>query len=146
MKKPVIGVLPLYDKEKDSYWMLPAYFKGIEAAGGLPVMLPLDGAADCERLLELCDGLLFTGGQDVDPALYGEPVEEFWNAGQFPQVLDAPLRRSVRERGRTVVFQGHALHFQEHLVEPRFLRPGLARTLILDVKVKAGIPEGVFRL
>lgn len=77
MKKPVIGVLPLYDKEKDSYWMLPAYFKGIESAGGLPVMLPLDGAADCERLLELCDGLLFTGGQDVDPALYGEPAAEF---------------------------------------------------------------------
>ena len=77
MKKPIIGVLPLYDKEKDSYWMLPAYFQGIEHAGGLPVMLPLDGAEDCVRLLELCDGILFTGGQDVDPALYGEPVEAF---------------------------------------------------------------------
>ena len=74
MKKPVIGVLPLFDREKDSYWMLPAYFHGIEHAGGLPVMLPLNGAGDCERLAELCDGLLFTGGQDVDPALYGEPV------------------------------------------------------------------------
>ena len=76
MKKPIIGVLPLFDKEKDSYWMLPAYFQGLEHAGALPVMLPLDGAKDCDRLLELCDGVLFTGGQDVDPALYGEPVLE----------------------------------------------------------------------
>ena len=74
MKKPIIGVLPLFDKEKDSYWMLPAYFQGIEHAGGLPVMLPLNGAEDCERLSEICDGLLFTGGQDVDPSVYGEPV------------------------------------------------------------------------
>lgn len=74
MKKPVIGVLPLYDREKDSYWMLPAYFKGLEAAGALPVMLPLDGAEDCEALLNFCDGLLFTGGQDVAPALYGEEL------------------------------------------------------------------------
>ncbi|MBO4418602.1 MAG: gamma-glutamyl-gamma-aminobutyrate hydrolase family protein [Oscillospiraceae bacterium] len=74
MKKPIIGVLPLYDREKDSYWMLPAYFHGLEYAGALPVMLPLNGAEDCERLLEICDGLLFTGGQDVDPALYGEQI------------------------------------------------------------------------
>ena len=76
MRKPVIGVLPLYDRARDSYWMLPAYFRGLEAAGALPLMLPLNGAEDCEQLLDLCDGLLFTGGQDVDPALYGEPPME----------------------------------------------------------------------
>ncbi len=76
MRKPIIGVLPLYDKERDSYWMLPAYFKGLEQAGGLPIMLPLDGAEDCAQLASVCDGLLFTGGQDVDPALYGEMAED----------------------------------------------------------------------
>ena len=76
MKKPVIGVLPLYDIERESYWMLPSYFLGLEAAGALPVMLPLNGAADVKQLLSFCDGLLITGGQDVDPALYGQdPIE-----------------------------------------------------------------------
>ena len=41
MKKPLIGVLPLYDAEKESFWMLPGYLKGIEDAGGVPVILPL---------------------------------------------------------------------------------------------------------
>ncbi|WP_241242887.1 gamma-glutamyl-gamma-aminobutyrate hydrolase family protein [Paenibacillus whitsoniae] len=41
MTKPLIGILPLYDTEKESYWMLPGYMQGIEDAGGIPVMLPL---------------------------------------------------------------------------------------------------------
>ena len=32
--KPIIGVLPLFDEKKDSYWMLPGYMKGIMNAGG----------------------------------------------------------------------------------------------------------------
>lgn len=72
MKKPLIGVVPLYDSEKESFWMLPGYMKSIEAAGGIPVMLPMtadDGIL--EELVGTLDGFLLTGGQDVDPALYG---------------------------------------------------------------------------
>ncbi len=72
MKKPLIAVLPLYDREKDSYWMLPGYFAGLQAAGAVPVMLPLFGEQDAAQLARDFDGFLFTGGQDLDPALYGE--------------------------------------------------------------------------
>ena len=41
MRKPMIGILPLVDIERESYWMLPGYMRGVEEAGGLPVMLPL---------------------------------------------------------------------------------------------------------
>lgn len=69
--KPVIGVIPLFDYNKNSYWMLPGYFGGIIEAGGLPVMLPLTSdSADIEQITSMCDGFLFTGGQDVDPKLY----------------------------------------------------------------------------
>ena len=73
---PLIGVIPLIDEERDSYWMLPGYFDGIQAAGGIPVMLPPTG--DPQTLLPLSqrlDGLLVTGGQDIDPALYGQEKE-----------------------------------------------------------------------
>lgn len=76
MRKPLIGVLPLYDSEKDSYWMLPGYMKGVEEAGGIPVMLPL--TTDREMILTLAetfDGFLFTGGHDINPQLYGEQAE-----------------------------------------------------------------------
>lgn len=70
--KPVVGVIPLFDEEKDSIWMVPGYMEGILQAGGLPIILPLK--AEDDELLQLCDmcnGFLFTGGQDVDPAVYG---------------------------------------------------------------------------
>ena len=72
LKKPVIGILPLMDIQKESYWMLPGYMKGVEGAGALPVMLPLTSdAGDLAQMLALCDGFLFTGGQDVSPSVYG---------------------------------------------------------------------------
>lgn len=71
MKRPKIGVVSLYDKEKDSLWMLPGYTGAIEAAGGLPVVLPLtENAGVLDQYCEELDGFLFTGGQDVNPAFY----------------------------------------------------------------------------
>ena len=73
MPMPVIGITPLVDYEKESYWMLPGYMNGIIEAGGAPIMLPLTEDADMIRqLLDHCDGLLIAGGQDVCPVLYGE--------------------------------------------------------------------------
>lgn len=71
--KPIIGVMPLVDKERESYWMLPGYFHCLEEAGAIPLMLPLtQKEEDIKELLSLTSGLLFTGGHDVDPRLYGE--------------------------------------------------------------------------
>lgn len=73
MKKAMIGVVPLVDEERESLWMLPAYMEGIETAGGIPVMMPLtNDEAVLGQLSDTLDGFLFTGGQDVNPALYGE--------------------------------------------------------------------------
>jgi putative glutamine amidotransferase len=73
MKKPVIGITPLVDYEKESYWMLPGYMNGIIEAGGNPIMLPLtEDAGMISQLLDHCDGILIAGGQDVSPVLYGE--------------------------------------------------------------------------
>lgn len=73
MKKPLIGIVPLVDIERESYWMLPGYMDGVTEAGGIPVMLPLTAdRADLQQLVDTCDGFLFTGGQDVSPEIYEE--------------------------------------------------------------------------
>lgn len=70
-RRPVIGVMPLIDYEKHSYWMLPGYMKGLQEAGAFPVMLPIvDSVSAAENAVRICNGILFTGGQDVDPAVY----------------------------------------------------------------------------
>ena len=65
----------MWDEEKKSIWMLPGYLDGIRNAGGIPVILPLTSSQeDAVTLLMKCDGLLMTGGQDVNPLLYGQTV------------------------------------------------------------------------
>ena len=71
--KPIVGVMPLWDDEKDSIWMLPGYMDGIHQAGGIPIILPFStDETEIKRLAGLCDGFLFTGGHDVSPKLYNE--------------------------------------------------------------------------
>lgn len=70
--KPVIGLIPLIDEARESFWMLPGYMEGVADVGGLPLMLPLTAHADdLDHLCALCDGLLLTGGHDVSPEVYG---------------------------------------------------------------------------
>ncbi len=88
MQKPVIGVTPLFDRARDSYWMLPGYFQALEQAGAVPVMLPLtNDAAALSRAVEALDGFLMTGGPDVDPAYYG--AEELPSVNEICPERDA---------------------------------------------------------
>jgi putative glutamine amidotransferase len=80
--KPVIGITSDYNDgdprrpggREPTYFLRARYVRAIEAAGGLPLILPLtDNRKDLDRLLTLVNGLLLTGsGPDLDPMLYGE--------------------------------------------------------------------------
>ena len=49
------------------------YVEGVVGAGGVPVVFPpVGGAREAEALLEGIDGLLLSGGTDLDPSYYGE--------------------------------------------------------------------------
>lgn len=77
MKKAKIGVIPLVDFEKKSYWMLPGYMDAIVELGGLPLMLPLsDDKEIISQIAYEFDGFLFTGGHDVSPEMYGERISD----------------------------------------------------------------------
>ena len=77
-QKKIVGVMPLWDDDKESVWMLPGYLEGIHQAGGVPVILPFSSDNnDLNQLAKMCDGFLFTGGHDVSPVLYSEkPVND----------------------------------------------------------------------
>ena len=90
MRKPIIAVTGDYDPQSHQYYIKEEYIQAISLAGGLPVVLypsievPKEWSGDRqawieqypldERILEMADGILFTGGDDVDPAFYGSEV------------------------------------------------------------------------
>lgn len=73
MNKPIIGVTPHLDIENNRVCIASNYLNSIIAAGGVPILLPLE--ADQESLTKaasICDGFLFTGGPDIAPFRFGE--------------------------------------------------------------------------
>jgi len=87
MKQPIIGVVPLWDEQLDSIWMVPGYMQGLEEAGAVPMILPLTASETAlEKAANLFDGFLFTGGQDVNPKLYGH--EKSPRCGEICDVRD----------------------------------------------------------
>lgn len=81
-RRPVIGITSYAQEASWGVWRLPAaliplaYVEAVERAGGRPVVIPpSDDAID--ETLDALDGIVFSGGADVDPALYGaEPHPE----------------------------------------------------------------------
>jgi putative glutamine amidotransferase len=67
----VSGVVRAWDGA-DRTGVNAAYVKAVLAAGGVPLVLsPLMGASLAARALDGVNGLLLTGGEDLDPAWYG---------------------------------------------------------------------------
>ncbi|MGB7159755.1 MAG: gamma-glutamyl-gamma-aminobutyrate hydrolase family protein [Tepidisphaeraceae bacterium] len=72
-ERPVIGVTVDYADDAPRYMLGFTYAEAIERAGGTPILLPY--RVDLKLIpqyVDLCDGILFTGGNDLDPSLYGE--------------------------------------------------------------------------
>ncbi|MET0699050.1 MAG: gamma-glutamyl-gamma-aminobutyrate hydrolase family protein [Mycobacterium sp.] len=134
-RRPLVGLTTYLQQAQTGVWdvrasFLPAiYIDGVTMAGGIPLLLPPQ-PVDAEiagRVLDGLDGLVITGGRDVDPATYGQqphpttdapaPDRDAW---EFTLVHEA-LRRGLPVlgicRGTQVlnVALGGTLH--QHLPE-----------------------------
>jgi putative glutamine amidotransferase len=80
---PVIGLSSYREQARWGVWdqradLLPSgYADAVSLAGGAPVLLPVPGPAGDQATLasavvDRLDGLVVSGGADVDPQLYGE--------------------------------------------------------------------------
>ncbi|MBM3210304.1 gamma-glutamyl-gamma-aminobutyrate hydrolase family protein [Candidatus Saccharibacteria bacterium] len=93
-KKPLIGVTMHYDhfdevKKGVRYrFIREEYGQAITRAGGEVIFI--DGSISPRRAAKLCDGIVISGGEDIDPALYGE-------AKQGSAWIE-PLERTLFER------------------------------------------------
>lgn len=71
--KPVIGISPT--SLKGSLGAADTYVRAVSLAGGIPVVLPPVSSPDeADVLIRRLDAVIMTGGEDVNPAMYGEEI------------------------------------------------------------------------
>jgi putative glutamine amidotransferase len=74
--RPLIGITTYVEQASWSHWRAPAalipfaYVRAVERAGGRALLVPPDEDG-IEETLDALDGLILSGGNDVDPASYG---------------------------------------------------------------------------
>jgi putative glutamine amidotransferase len=134
-RTPNVGVTCNVEVVRYGIWTEPAamvpltYVRAIARAGGRPLLIaptPHD-LADPGELLELLDGVLVTGGADVDPAVYGaqrHPATEPTSADR--DALELALVRGAAERdmpclgvcrGMQVVNVAYGGTLEQHLAD-----------------------------
>ena len=105
MARPLVGITTYVIPASFGTWeaesaLVPAdYVRAIERAGGRPLLVPpsTDGV---EETLDALDGLVFSGGSDLDPALYGSE--------RHPQTREVARGRDDAELALPPPLEGNA--------------------------------------
>jgi gamma-glutamyl-gamma-aminobutyrate hydrolase PuuD len=104
--RPIIGITSYAETARWGAWECPAaliplaYVRAVESAGGRPLLVP-PSREGVEETLDAVDGLIFSGGADLDPATYGAETHPATN-GVRPErdraeleLLEAALARDM---------------------------------------------------
>lgn len=89
--KPIIGITTGEIINQTEPWASPIYGQkrtysdAVVAAGGVPIFIPFVPEDALQAIYSQLDGILFAGGNDISPKLYGE--------AQQPQTVDVSLER-----------------------------------------------------
>ena len=106
MRKPVVGITTYVTPATFGVWTLPTalvpydYVQAVERAGARALLVP-PADEGVEETLDALDGLIFSGGSDLDPELYGQEAHPETN-GIVPErdraelaLLSAALERDL---------------------------------------------------
>jgi putative glutamine amidotransferase len=131
-RRPIIGIsgniFPATDrkfyKNKELLVVERSMANAILAVGGAPILLPVSTDGDVlDTIVHKLDGLLLSGGTDVDPSSYGQPNSD-WPGQPERDRCELGLLQRMRAQKRPVlgICRGHQV-----------LNVGFGGTLLQDI-------------
>jgi putative glutamine amidotransferase len=97
---PTIGITTGID-DKGFFSIRPEYTRAVLKAGGVPLLLAPGTSVDA--VLERVDGLLLSGGSDIDPAIYGEAPHPTSQWKRERDDFELALTRAALERDKPLL-------------------------------------------
>lgn len=109
----IVGLSTSGSAKSGSYNVGSQYASAIEAEGALAVMLPqIKDKEKIAALVDLCDGILLTGGVDVSPSLYGEEkIELCGEVSEERDSFELELLRTALAKNKPVLCVCRGLQF-----------------------------------
>lgn len=120
--RPLVGVTMWADMPQDKQFIRNSYLEALLLEGAQPLCFPMmNDDADIERFLSLVDGVVFSGGPDIDSTIYGEERRTAFEPVPPRDYFEMKLMRLALDRGVPVfaicrglqvmnVLQGGKLH------------------------------------
>ena len=117
---PIIGIT-VYSSDDEKYYYPADYIRSIRLAGGVPVLLP-PNEPDVNKLVNSLDGIVLTGGGDINPERYNGDYhkELYWvndlqdeaemQIAQIALDCDKPLLATCRGLQLINILLGGTLH------------------------------------
>ncbi len=112
-RRPIVGITAAFERARWAVWddievniSQRTYSDRVDGVGGIPLLLPASdtGTAEPHALLDRVDGLLLSGGADIDPAVYGQrPEPGTTNFRRARDEFEIALCRAAIERGMPVL-------------------------------------------
>ncbi len=99
MKSPIIGITCSAHPSEEKYYIVKDYVRAVDACGGIPILIPpFESERRIREVSLFLDGLLLSGGKDLDPKFYGEEPMGVWRIDPEKDSLELTLTRAVLER------------------------------------------------
>lgn len=105
--KPVIGITTFCENRSGRIMssLNYNYVKSVYNAGGIPVLIPVIASReDAANYVDAIDGILFSGGNDISPMLYGEnPIKEVVSISDDRDMCEFELFKEAMDRDMPVL-------------------------------------------
>ncbi len=110
MSKPVVGITLGDGSDPGVHAIRQDYLRSVEGAGAVPLLLAPVAPQDVPHLLDRVDGVLLSGGGDLDPAFYGQaPHEKLGRVSRARDEFELALTREALRRDLPIlaICRGH---------------------------------------
>lgn len=103
--RPIIGITCSHDVGLDRAFLPYAYSRAIEQAGGIPLLLPnIRDYCGITKMLQLVNGVMFSGGVDVDPVHQGhEPLPGLGELTPERDLFELALAKVALEADKAIL-------------------------------------------
>jgi len=101
--KPIIGITTDFEGNGKNI-LKNTYVQAVIRAGGLPMIVPVGLEEDVDQLVEMLDGLLLSGGNDINPMLFNEePHAHLGEVSPSRDSSELELARRMLKTGKPIL-------------------------------------------